>query len=114
MELDIKARRCFPRMVIRAPIRFQVRGQAEAYQGLCDNISAGGLGFSCDRFIAPLSTLMLEINILSRVLRPVGKVAWAQDLPRSFRSRLGVEFIEMDPAEKNYLGDYIGLHAGQL
>jgi len=114
MALDIEARRCFSRISLRAPLRYQVRGKPEAYNAVCDNISKGGLCFNCDKFITPLSTLMLEINLLSRVLKPIGKVAWAQDISRSYTKRIGVEFVEFDPSEKNFLGDFIDLQTNNL
>jgi len=91
-------------------MRYQVRGNAaESFGTISDNISTGGIAFNANSYIAPQTQLMLEIDILSRVLHPVGRVAWCAPLPHSDRNKLGVEFLEMDPVEKRYLADYINM-----
>jgi hypothetical protein len=50
---------------------------------------------------------MLEMNILSKVLTPTGRVAWSSPIAHSDRYRLGVKFIELNPKERDYIGDYI-------
>ena len=76
---------------------------------IINDISLGGLGFTNNEFIASNTTLAFELDILSRVLRPIGRIAWSSSLPHSDRSRLGVEFLELDPRDKNYLSDYIDM-----
>jgi len=96
-------------------MRYQVRGSAAEFSNtISDNISAGGIAFNSARYIAPQTPLMLEIDVLSRVLHPVGRVAWCQPLPHSDRKRLGVEFLEIDPLEKNYLEDYIQMQTSRF
>lgn len=95
-------------------MHYQIRGTPEFNNTVSDNISLGGIGFINDRFIAPKTLVMLEINVLSRVLRPVGKIAWASSLPRSNKYRIGTEFLELDPKERNYLTDYVDMQMGRL
>jgi len=110
-----EVRRRFQRIGLRAQMRYSVRGAASEFANVVsNNISSGGVGFNSDRYIAPQTPLMLEIDVLSKVLHPVGKVAWCQSLPRSYRNSLGVEFVEMDPLEKNYLQDYINMQANRF
>ena len=90
-------------------LRFKERGSGSFDNTISDDISEGGIGFNASRFIAPSTPVMLEINILSKILHPIGKVCWCQPLPHSYRSRLGVEFMELDPQEREYLADYISL-----
>lgn len=114
MVIRSEEQRRFPRINLRTPIRYQIRGGPEFSNTLTENISAGGVFLTNNEFIAPSKILMLEINILSRILRPVGKVAWTTDVPHSNRKRLGVEFLELNPPEKNYLADFINMHLGRL
>ena len=52
---------------------------------------------------------MLELNILSRALSLVGRIAWSLPLPHSDRYRFGIEFMEVEPVERYYLSDYIDI-----
>src|SRR4030042_2164365 len=104
--------RLFPRVDLRTPVRFQVRGEPKFNHSVCDNISAHGIGFLCDRFLAPSTPMMLEINVLSRILRPIGKVVWSQPLAHSDRIRSGIEFLKLDIQEENYLKDFINMQRG--
>lgn len=113
MSADKTDARRSPRITLRSPVRFQVRGESKYGHSVCENVSSGGMSFTCNRFIAPAATLMLEFNVLSRALMPAGKVVWAQPLPHSDRNRLGIEFVQLDSTEKNYLDDFIGMQTGR-
>jgi len=107
-------RRRFPRIKSRIPLRYQVRGRAGFKNVSCDDLSEEGSGFINDEFIAPNTLLALEMNLLSRILSPVGKVRWAQPLPHSDRFRIGVEFVEFNPQDKHHLSNYISLQRGSI
>jgi hypothetical protein len=47
--------------------------------------------------------------VLNRVLRPIGKVAWSVPVAHSNRNQTGIQFVEFDALEKNYLRDFINL-----
>jgi len=107
MASIIKNNRRFPRVELRTPVSYQVRGESRIDNTICDNISMGGLGFVSERFIPPTTPLMLEINILSRTLRAVGKVTRTQSLPHSYRNRIGLEFVELGLRDKEFLSEYV-------
>ena len=46
---------------------------------------------------------------LSKIINPVGRVVWSQSLSHSDRYQMGIEFIEINPQDKNYLSDYINM-----
>lgn len=100
-------KRQFPRIRLRTPLRYQIRGTPESNNALSENVSVSGMGFINDSFIAPSSNVTLEINILSRIISPIGRIAWSSPLPHSDKYRLGIEFLEFNPVEKRYLGDFI-------
>jgi len=99
-----------PRVKLYTPLRYQVRGENLTENFLTDDVSARGIGFTSNKFIAPRTIVMLEFSVLSRAIRPVGRVSWSETLPHSDRFRAGVEFIEIDPGERNFLSDYVNIH----
>lgn len=88
---------------------YQLRGSPEGKNTLSEDISVGGIAISEDKFIPPQAVLGLKINILSRVLSPVGRVSWLVRQPHSARYRIGIQFVELELKEKEYLSDYISL-----
>lgn len=114
MAVNPEERRRFPRVGLHTPLRYQVRGVAQFNNALSDNISLGGMSFVANEFIAPQTALMLEVNLLSRIIRPIGKISWATPLPHSDRKRLGIEFVEVDTDDKNYLAEYMDMQMQQL
>lgn len=111
--MGLKEKRRFPRIPLRIPLHYQVRGTPKFNNTIINDISLDGLGFTNNEFIASNTTLALELDILSRVLRPIGRIAWSSPLSHSDRCRLGVEFLELDPRDKNYLSDYIDMKAAK-
>jgi len=57
---------------------------------------------------------MLELNMLTKAMYPVGKVAWVNHIPHTDRYRFGIEFVEMDRDAKNFLGDYVDMRMGKF
>ena len=112
MKLEEKRR--FPRITFKAPIHYQVRGRSEFSNAVSSDLSLGGLNFVTDKFIAPRTSVGLEVDVLSRILSPIGRVAWLSPLAHSDRYKVGVEFLEFDPPEKVYLNDYLDMMPGKF
>jgi len=104
-----KENRCFPRLEFHSKIRYQFRGKPDFDSGISRDISCGGLRLTNEQFIPTSTLVMLEINVLNRILRPVGKVAWSQSLSHSNRNQTGIEFVEFNPVEQRYLKDFIDM-----
>jgi hypothetical protein len=100
-------KRVFPRVKIKGPVSYQVRGSHEIDHIQTDDISLGGVGFTSNRFIPPSTAMNLEINVASRTLRPIGKVTRCISSSHSDRFRTGIEFLEFEPEERKYLSDFI-------
>ena len=109
-----KDNRSFPRIDFHSKIHYQIRGKGDFDSAITKDISCGGLRFTNDRFVPTSTPIMLEINVLNRVLRPIGRVAWSTTLAHSNRNQTGVEFVEFNILEKNYLKDFVNMHLGQL
>lgn len=114
MALNIEEKRNFPRLRSRIPLRYQIRGTPEFADTVSDDISTGGISFIDKKFVTPKALVMLEMNLLSRILKSAGRVAWASPLPHSDRYRLGIEFLELDPRERTYLSDFIDMQMGKI
>ncbi len=114
MPVGTQDKRRFSRLPCRLELRYQPRGAGNFNNALSDDISVQGISFVNDKFLAPNTCLGLEINIFSNLITPVGRVAWVNRLPYSNRYRVGVEFIEMDQPNKNYLGDYVAMQMDKL
>ncbi|TAM42441.1 hypothetical protein EPN54_01115 [bacterium] len=99
--------RFFPRIDSRVQFRYQFRGQPHFESAVSSDISCGGLRFTSDRFIPVSTTVALEINLLNRVLRAVGRIAWSTPLPHSYRSQMGIQFVEFDGFQRQYLEDFV-------
>ena len=104
-----KENRLFPRVDFHSQLRYQLRGKPEFDNVLCNDISCGGVKFTGERFIPTSSMVMLEINVLNRVLRPIGKVAWSTPVAHSDRKQTGVEFMEFNTLERSYLKDFVNM-----
>ena len=97
------------RLDLRLRVRYQFRGKPAFDSGISKDISCGGLRFTADKFIPTATPVMFEINVLNRVLRPIGKVAWSMPLAHSDRNQMGIEFVEFNMLEKNYLKDFVNM-----
>lgn len=91
------------------PVRIQARGAERFSHTVGEDVSETGLGFINDDFIAPSTSVMMEIEVLARVLHPIGKIVWASPYPHSNKYRLGTEFIEFDSDERKFLSEYVQL-----
>lgn len=107
MSAGPQEKRLFPRVRLKAPVYYQVRGKPEGDSTLSDDISVGGIGLTDDSFMPTQTVLGLKIYILSRIITPVGKVVWASSQPHSVKFRIGIQFMELNALEKEYLTDYI-------
>ncbi|MFA5093560.1 MAG: PilZ domain-containing protein [Candidatus Omnitrophota bacterium] len=110
--LKQKENRLTARLDFNAQIRYQLRGNPDFDNAISNDISCGGLRFTSSKFIPTESAVMLEINVLNRILRPIGKVAWSRPVAHSDRNQTGIKFVEFAIPEQNYLKDFINLQLG--
>ena len=97
------------RLGMHVPLRYQLRGSAEFSNTVSSNISSGGISFVVERFLPPDTDVMLEIKLLSRIVRPIGRIKWSSPLAHSDRYQSGAAFLEFDPQDHHYYRDYLGL-----
>jgi len=104
-----KEKRQHRRINVKFPIRYQIRRGGFFASGLTKDLSLSGTCLNADRFFPQGINLNLQLNILSRIIGPVGKVVWSQPLAYSNQYQMGIEFIEVNPQDKNYLSDFLSL-----
>ncbi|MGD9015611.1 MAG: PilZ domain-containing protein, partial [Candidatus Omnitrophota bacterium] len=104
----------FRRISAKFPIRYRIRRGGFFASALTENLSLSGTRLNADRFFPQGLNLNLELNILSKIINPVGKVVWSQPLPHSNRYKMGIQFIEINPQDKNYLTDYVNMRIPEL
>ena len=107
MSANWTEKRRFPRISIKLPLRYQIRGTPEFNRASSADLSIGGLGFITAGFIAPNSYLNIEINLSPRIINATARVVRADSLRRSDSYQLGVEFCKLGYQEKQLLSDYI-------
>lgn len=113
MISQVTEKRKLARLPIDLPFNYKVRGYAEFGSGIAKDISAGGLRFLSDEYIKPLTCVMFEINVLSRVINSAGMIRWSVPFSHSNRYQAGLEFLELDPLTRKYLSDYVYLRKKQ-
>ena len=109
-----KEKRRFPRINAKFPIRYQIKRGGFFASALTEDLSLSGARLNTDRVFPQGLKLNLELNILSKIINPVGRVIWSQSLSPSSRYQIGIEFIEIDPQERNYFSDYINMRAAEF
>lgn len=113
MLSNFKEKRNFTRLGLRTPLRYQIRGKSQIESTISNDISLGGISFTSNSFIPLQTPVMLEVSILSKVLKAIGKIAWAQPIPHSYRNVMGLEFVELPHEERVYLEDYLNMQLSQ-
>ncbi len=109
MNNRLKELRLFPRLNFSGPLRCQVRGSQEIVGTVGEDLSASGVKFVSDKFIPPHTPVMLEINLLSQVVRPIAQIIWSTPFPRQDKFHLGARFLEWNPQEKKSLSDFLNM-----
>ena len=112
MPFQKENKRRFPRILLKTPLRWQIRGVSQINNAVNGDIGLGGIGFIYDKFIAANLCINMEFHLESRVVNATGRIANVSFLPYSDKYRLGVEFLEFAQKEKKLLSDYITKQTG--
>lgn len=107
--LKFKEKRKFPRFRMSVPVEYRMlRGSPEAKKGsVISDISAGGVRFITDEFLAFTARMVLDITlpIPERPVSAVSKVAWIKKLPIGEKYEIGNQFLEMSKDDKDRLAN---------
>jgi len=113
MDNRSKESRLFHRTSFSGPMRCQVRGSREAINTIGEDLSLSGVKFINDKFIPPNTPVMLEINLLSQVIRPIAQIVWSSPFPRQDKFHLGAQFVEWSLTDKKNLFDFLNMRSHQ-
>lgn len=105
--MKIEEKRRFPRLDVKIPVAYRIRGRPELNNALSSNLSIRGINFKAADFIPPQTLMAININILSHSVNPMGKVIWSSPIAHSDQFRVGVGFVELDISEQDLLIDFI-------
>ncbi len=94
-------------------MRCQVRGSREIINTIGEDLSLSGVKFINDKFIPPHTPVMLEINLLSQIVRPIAQIVWSSPFPRQDKFHLGAQFLEWNPTDKKNLSDFLNMRLRQ-
>ena len=114
MEGKTAEKRRFPRITLRVPVTFRIRGKPKHLATLSRNISEGGMGLFTDQFLAPDTLLNLEFSVLRRFFSLYAKTKWIASVPGSDRYHFGLEFLEVQPKDKEHIFDYVKMQEVNL
>ena len=109
-----KEKRRAPRINAKFPIQYQIKRGGFFASALTQDISLSGAKINVDRSFPKGLNLNLELNILSKIIKPVARVIWTQALLNSEQHQMGVEFINLNAQDKSCLSEYINLHTTNL
>ncbi len=114
MEGKTIEKRRFPRITLRVPVSFRIRGKSQQLATLSRNISEGGMGLLTDQFLAPDTFLNLEFSVLRRFFSLYAKTKWITSVPGSDSYHFGLEFLEVQPNDREYIFDYVKVQEANL
>ena len=103
-----------PRINTKCPTRYQIKRGGFFASALTEDLSLLGVRLNADRFFPLGINLKIELNILSKVINPIGRVVWSQPLSHSDRYQMGIQFIEINPQDRNFLSEYINTHVPEF
>ncbi len=103
--------RKFPRLLMSLPIDYRVRGGQ--YSNFTSNLSAGGAFIRTIDPAPPQETLELTFHIpeTNMAVSATGRVVWTNEYETYRRKAclpgMGVEFVDLAPAIKKHLSEYV-------
>jgi len=105
----LEDKRKYPRFHMSIPVEYKMlKSSPENRKGsVVSDISAGGVKFICDEFLALTARMVLDIAlpIPDRPISAVSKVAWIRKLPNGDRYEIGNQFLEMSKDDKERLAN---------
>jgi len=105
--------RNFPRVKFSGTLACQIRGSHEIMNTIGEDLSFSGIRFINDAFIPRNTPVMLEINLLSKIIKPIAQIIWFASFPRQDKFHFGAQFLELNQKDKQSLSDFLALTADQ-
>jgi c-di-GMP-binding flagellar brake protein YcgR len=114
LEGKTTEKRRFPRITLRVPVAYRIRGTVQHLATLSRNIGEGGMGVLTNQFLAPNTLLNLEFTVLQKFFSVYARTKWIASVPSSDNYHFGLEFLEIPPKDKEYIFDYVKMQGDNL
>ena len=72
------------------------------------------MGLVTDQFLAADSLLNLEFSVLRRFFSIYAKTKWIASVPSSDNYHFGLEFLEAQSKDREYISDYVKMQEDNL
>ena len=72
------------------------------------------MGLVTDRFLAPDTLLNLEFSVLQKFFSVYAKTKWISSVPSSDNYHFGLEFLEVQPKDREHISDYVKMQKDYL
>lgn len=100
-------RRKNSRLDISFPVACNMLSKNHYFYTVSKNLCVGGLGIICSEFISVNSPLKISVNIIDRVITLKAKVIWCNRRRISDRYSVGLEFLEVNQANKHHIDHFL-------
>jgi len=114
LEEKSREKRRFPRVDLRVPVSFRIRGRTQQLATLSRNISAGGMGLLTSQFLSTDTLLNLEFSLLHKFFSVYAKTKWITSLPSSDNYHFGLEFLELPDKDRQHFAEYVKMQEDSL
>lgn len=108
--MEIQERRLSKRLKINLPISFaQLEGEKHFGETLSKDISSAGVRMNTNTSFPVNSNFLVKLRFLDKNVTVEGKakIVWSNRISFPEQYQAGLEFYEMNPIFKKWIGEYI-------
>ena len=103
----MEEKRKFQRVNISFPIKCESSETKNSFYTVFKDISKGGVKLITNEFMKINKQLKIEINLVSKLIKGKGRVAWCNAQPYSDRYIAGIEFTELSKESEKELASFL-------
>lgn len=100
-------RRRSPRLGMSFQVACNMLSKNHYFYTVSKNLCLGGLRIICNEFISVNSPLKISVNLIDRVITLKARVAWCNRRRISDRYSVGLEFLEVNQANKRHIDNFL-------
>ena len=103
----VEDRRKHPRFNISFPVECKVLPSKGYFYTVTKDLGLGGVKILNNDFVSKGNLFRLDLNIIDKVLNLKAKVAWCNKERASERHLVGLEFVEINKNDRQYLSQFL-------
>jgi c-di-GMP-binding flagellar brake protein YcgR len=100
-------KRRYPRVNVSFPVECNFLAKKNYFYTVSKDLSVGGVRILTNDFLPRGDFLKLHINLINKIIGLKAKVVWCNKERISERYSAGLQFVEINPANKNALGTFL-------